>query len=91
MILTRLNETNGERAMFKSFQPPSKVNSQSNHKNNELFRSNVEINSGGGLLIMPNSFQISHKDYLNDSIQSCSSNDNDESVAEERESFKTVH
>ena len=61
MIFAKLSETNSDRGMFKSFQPPStditKMNSlvsglgsaTKNKKKNDLFRSNVEpTNSSGG-------------------------------------------
>ena len=80
MIMTKLGgEVVSDRGqLYKSFQPES-VNST--QKKVELFRSNVE-NTGCGLL-GHNQQALSHNEYLNESIQDLSSND--ESVAEERD------
>ena len=100
MIFNKLGETHiVDKPLFKSFQPSgshefSKVSSNVSTsgavadlkkiKKSELFRSNVETPNSALLLHHPNNHQLSHKDYLNESIKQSSSNDEDEIVAEER-------
>ena len=75
----------------------SALGSANKKKKNDLFRSNIEpqnnSSSGGGITGLfyglNQNVQLSHKDYLNESI--ISSSHDDESVAEERESLATVH
>lgn len=74
----------------------SGMGSANKTKKKDLFRSNVEptnSSSGGGITGLyfgyNHNMQLSHKDYLNDSIKS-SSND-EESIADERNSFIPIH
>lgn len=83
-------------AMTKMNSMISNMGSGNKNKKKELFRSNVEptnSSSGGGFTGLYFGFyqnlQLSHKDYLNDSIKS--SSHDEESIAEERNTFVPIH
>lgn len=78
--------------LFKSFQPQGEhppASASKLRKKHDLFRSNVEEPGLALLAGFAQNFQLSHKDYLDESIRS--SSHDEESVAEERVSLTAVH